>query len=410
MSRRDEAEALDARDPVASARALFALPEGVLYLDGNSLGPPAAGAASRVEAAVRAEWGEGLVSSWNAAGWWEEPIRLGDRIARLVGAAPGQVAVCDSTSVNLYKVLASALRLAAGRRVVVAERECFPTDRYMLEGLSSVPGALHVRLVGHAPGDLVDGCDESVGAVLVNHVDYRTARRVDLGAVVARAHDVGALVVADVAHSAGAIEVALDDWGVDFAVGCTYKYLNGGPGSPAFVYVASRHLTAATQPLSGWHGHERPFAFTDRYAPAPGIRRFLCGSPPIVAYAALDAALDVWDSVDLRAVVAKGQDLVDLLLDLLDERCPELTVASPRARPERGSHVALRHEGAYDVVRALAARGVLADFREPDVVRVGLAPLYLRFVDVVDAVSVLRDVLDDRPWERAPTGDRATVT
>lgn len=410
MTARSDAEALDARDPLLGARDRFVLPDGVVYLGGNSLGALGAATATRVAATIEREWGDGLVASWNGAGWWEKPVALGDMIGRLVGAAPGQIVVGDSTSVNIYKVMHAALDLRGDRRVVLAERECFPTDLYMLEGIRRTRPAIDVRLVGPDPDELAGAVDASVAAVLVNHVDYRSSRRRDIRAVADLAHAHGALAVCDLAHSAGAVEVALDEWSVDFAVGCTYKYLNGGPGSPAFLYGATRHLRDAAQPLSGWHGHARPFELTGEYEPAPGIRRFLCGSPPLVAFAALESALETWETVDLAAVFAKGQALVDLLVTLVDECCPEVEVASPREAADRGSHVALRHRHAYGIVRALAARGVVGDFREPDVVRLGLAPLYLRYVDVVDAVEALREVLDEEPWRRTDEGARPTVT
>ncbi len=410
MTGRADAEALDAADPIAAVRARFALPRGVVYLGGNSLGALGTRTGAKVAETVEREWGDGLVSSWNDAGWWDRPLALGDRIGRLVGASAGQIAVCDSTSLNIYKAVGAALQLAPDRRVVVAERDCFPTDRYVLEGLGSTLGDLELRLAGPEPGELAAAIDDSVAAVLVNHVDYRSARRLDVRALTVRAHGHGAVAIVDLAHSAGAIEVALDDWGVDFAVGCTYKYLNGGPGSPAFIYVARRHHDHVSQPLSGWHGHARPFAFTTAYEPAPGVRRFVCGTPPIVAYAALDAALDVWDGVDVLAAFEKGQALVDLLVSLVDERCPELEVASPRDRALRGSHVALRHVHAHSIVRELATRHVVGDVREPDVVRLGLAPLYLRFTDVLVAVDALRDVLDHEPWRNSTSDPRPTVT
>lgn len=383
-------------------RDRFVLPPGVLYLDGNSLGALPAGVADAL-VAVGEEWGDHLIEGWGADGWWDRPCSLGARLAPLLGAAGDEVVVCDSTSVNIFKAVAAALALVPGRRVVVAERATFPGDLYVLEGLLELLGGYELRLVDGpfdpaSPGagiPLESAIDDATAVVLATHVDFRSAHLHDMRALTELAHRHGAVVVWDLAHSAGAVALELDDCAVDFAVGCTYKYLNGGPGAPAFLYAARRHLASARQPLAGWHGHLEPFAFSPAYKPATGIRRFLTGSPPIVAFAALDAALAVWDEVEREQVFAKGRALSALLIDLVDDRCPELEVATPRNPARRGSHVALRHGAARALVAALGRRKVIADFREPDLVRIALTPLYQGFTDVWDAVTALRAVLDD---------------
>jgi kynureninase len=387
---RSDAVALDAADPLAPLRDRFVLPDGVVYLDGNSLGALGKGVADRVAHVLAHEWGHDLIASWEANGWMVAPLRVGDRIGSLVGAAPGQVAVADSTSVDLYKLLVAALRLRPGRAVVVHEPDGFPTDRYLVSSVAEAYGAaVRWASVDEVPGALAD----DVAVVVLSHVDYRTGRLHDLPGITAAVHAAGALVLWDLAHSAGAVPVGLDENGVDLAVGCTYKFLNGGPGSPAYLYVAERHHGALRQPLTGWLGHARPFAMESAYEPAPGIARTVVGTPPMLSLAALDAALDVWEGVSLHAVRAKSVALAELLIALVDERCPSVRVVTPRDPSQRGSQVSLAHPRAQEVVAALAARGVVGDFRTPDIVRLGLTPLYLRFVDVWDAVDALASVL-----------------
>ena len=392
--RREDCEARDAADPLAPLREFFEIPDGLTYLAGNSLGPPPLNSVARVLATLRTEWGEGLVRSWEAADWWDKPVTLGGRIAPLVGARPDEVLVGDSTSVNLFKVAVAAMRLRADRRVIVTDRDNFPTDLYMLEAAAELAGGAEVRRVDDAVA-LADCLDESVALVELTHVDYRLSRRHPMDEITRAVHDAGALMVWDLAHSVGAVPVALDDCDVDFAVGSTYKYLNGGPGSPAFVFAAARLHEAMRQPLVGWHGHVRPFAFEPDYAPAPGIRQFACGSPPIVAFASLEGSLEVWQHVELPALFAKGQALCDLLIELVEPclAAGGLELVSPRDPARRGSHVALRHPGALAIVDELARRGVLGDFRAPDIIRLGIAPLYLRYVDIWDAAAAIRAVL-----------------
>jgi len=407
----DDLRALDRTDPLASCRARFALPEGVVYLDGNSLGALPRAAAGLVGRAIEGEWGRDLITSWNRHGWVDLPARLGARIASLIGAHPHEVIVCDSISVNLFKLLAAALRLRPGRRVVLAEQGSFPTDLYVVQGLAGLLGG-RVELRAVEAGALDDALDDDVAVLLLNHVDYRSGRLHDMARLSAAAHAAGALVLWDLAHSAGAVVVDLGGCGADFAVGCGYKYLNGGPGAPAFVFVAERWQAGARQPLAGWFGHRVPFAFEAGYRPADGIRRFLAGTPPILALRALEAGLATFEGVDPAALQAKAERLTDAFLALVEERCAGagLVLASPRAAAERGAQVAFRHPKGYAVMQALIARGVIGDFRAPDLIRFGFAPLYLRFVDLHDAAEALALVLRERAFERPEFCERAAVT
>jgi kynureninase len=385
----DDCAALDARDPLATLRDGFCLPEGVTYLDGNSLGALTHSARRRLLDVADGGWGRRLIGGWSEGDWLEAPARVGDRIGALVGAAPGQVVVSDSTTLNLFKLASAALVLRPQRGAVVIPRDDFPTDRYVLAGL----GARELRTPER--GGLAGAIDGEVALVVLSHVDYRTAELADMAAVTQLAHDAGALVLWDLCHSAGALPVALDACDVDLAVGCTYKFLNGGPGAPAFLYAARRLHDRLRSPIQGWFGHGDQFGFGDRYEPAPGVARFLTGTTGMLGVAALEGALDVWDGVDLAAVRAKSMALGDVLIDLLDGRCAGLgvTVASPRDAARRGSHVALRHPRAGVLADRLAARGVVTDFRPPDLIRCGLTPLYTRFVDLWRAVEVLREEL-----------------
>ncbi|GAA0681772.1 kynureninase [Kitasatospora atroaurantiaca] len=404
---REECAALDAADPLAGFRAEFSLPEGVIYLDGNSLGALPARTPERVRELVEVEWGRQLIRSWNEAGWFELPRTLGGRLAPLVGAAPGQVVVCDTTSVNLFKVLAAALRLRPGRRTVLAEEAAFPTDLYIAEGVTGLAaGARSVLLPSAADLDRV--LDQDVAAVVLSHVDYRTGELLDMAGITRRVQQAGALMIWDVCHSVGALPIELDACGVDFAVGCTYKYLNGGPGSPAFLYVAERHQAAAEQPLSGWFGHARPFAFEPGYEPVAGIGRFLTSSPSLLGQAALGASLDVWEKADLQAVRAKSLALTGLFIELVEPL--GLEVVTPRQVDRRGSQVALRHPDGYPVVQALIERGVIGDFRAPDLMRFGFTPLYLSYQEVWDAARHLAEVLESGEWRAERFSRRGAVT
>jgi kynureninase len=407
----DTIAALDAADPLAHYRQRFHLPEGVIYLDGNSLGPLPKGAAERVTQVVSAEWGEGLIRSWNAAGWIDMPQRIGDKIARLIGAQPSEVIVADSTSVNLFKVLAGALKLNAGRHVIVSERENFPTDLYMAQGLIALLGGKHeLRLV--EADDTSKAINDETAVVMLTHVNYRTGRMHDMAAITQQAHAHDALAIWDLAHSAGAVPVDLNAAQADFAIGCGYKYLNGGPGAPAFVFVAKRHQADFVQPLSGWLGHAQPFAFDTAYTPAEGIGRAMCGTPPVISMAALECGVDIALAADMAQVRAKSLALTDLFIALVEQTCAPhgLRLVTPREHGRRGSQVCFAHPDAYAFMQALIARGVIGDFRAPDILRFGFTPLYVRYADVWDAVHILADVLDMRAWDTPAFRQQAKVT
>ncbi len=404
----------DADDPLAGFRARFALPEGVIYLDGNSLGALPRAAGERLRAVVAEEWGEGLIRSWNQHDWIGLPGRAGDKIARLIGAGPGQVVVADSTSVNLFKLLASALALRPGRSAIVTEADNFPTDGYIIEGLLGVMGRPLDDIKYFDTGetaDVIAAIDEDTAVVVLSHVNYRTGRVHDMTAITAAAHRAGALMLWDLCHSAGAMVVELDRCDADFAVGCGYKYLNGGPGAPAFLYVAERLHGEVKPPLSGWMGHAAPFAFDRDYRPAPGIARHLCGTPPILSMACLDAALDVMLEADMAEIRRKSLALSDAFIALVEQQCGGLGLAidAPPAA-QRGSQVSLTCEHAYPVMQALIAAGVIGDFRTPDIMRFGLAPLYLRHVDIWDAVAVLKEIMQTGAWDTPQFRQRSKVT
>jgi kynureninase len=402
--------ALDRADPLSGKRELFELPAGLIYLDGNSLGPPPKAAFAELEQAARREWGHGLIRSWNDAGWWSLTDTLGDRVGRLVGAQAGETVVTDTTSINVFKALHAALALRPGRNAILAERDSFPTDLYIAEGVAASRPGTELRLAGDGT-DLAAMIDERTAVVLINHVDYRTGALRDLAGLTRRAHQAGALVAWDLCHSAGVVPIELDNDDVDFAIGCTYKYLNGGPGAPAFIFANRRHHDGLVQPLSGWWAHAAPFAMESRYRPAAGIRRLLCGTQPILSLRALKAALDVLDDVDVSAIRAKSLALTGFFMELVEPLCREFggRIITPRVEG-RGSQVAIAHEQAYPVVQALIARGVIGDFRAPDIMRFGFAPLYLRFRDVADAVDALRDVLARGTWRDPKFSSRASVT
>lgn len=392
---RAAARELDAADPLARFRARFALPDGVIYLDGNSLGPLPHTTPRRMAQVVNEEWGQGLIRSWNSAGWTELPQRIGDKIARLIGAQPGEVIVTDSTSVNLFKVLAAALALRPERRVVLSERRNFPTDVYIAEALIAWLGNRHdLRLV--EADDVPAAIDADVAVVMLTQVNYHTGALHDMSVITARAHAQGALVIWDLAHSAGALPVDLNAAGADFAVGCGYKYLNGGPGAPAFIFVARRHQASFYHPLAGWFGHAQPFAFDSHYRPADGIARALCGTPPVLSLVALECGVDLALEADLQLIRAKSLALVDLFIARVERLCAshDLRLVTPREHHRRGSQVCFAHPNAHAIMQALIARGVIGDFRPPDILRFGFAPLYVRYTDVWDAADVLGQVLE----------------
>ncbi len=411
MIDRKHCEDLDRRDPLARFRERFTLPEGVIYLDGNSLGPLLKSVPERIRQVVDREWGQGLIRSWNAARWIDLPQRVGDKIAPLIGAEPGEVVAADSTSVNLFKLLSAALALQRGRSVILSERDNFPTDLYVAQGVRDQLGGRH-EIKPVSANELRDAIDERVAVVMLTHVNFRTGARHDMAAITAAAHAKGALTLWDLSHSVGAMPLGLGAVRADLAIGCGYKYLNGGPGAPAFLYVRRDLQGRIRPPLAGWMGHREPFAFVTDYVPAEGILRNLCGTPPVLAMAALDAALDLWAEVDLAELRAKSVALADLLIGLVEEQGAdlELTLATTRDAERRGSQVSFAHPEGYAVMQALIARGVIGDYRAPNLVRFGLTPLYLRYVDVFDAVAILADILRHRRWDRAEFKKRAMVT
>ena len=405
-----DARALDAGDPLAATRGRFALPDGVIYLDGNSLGALPLTTPTRVASVIEKEWGRGLIGSWNSADWIGAARRVGARIAPLVGAAADEVVVTDSTSVNLFKLIAAAMTARAGRTTILSEPGNFPTDLYMAQGVASlIPGA-RTRLV--AADAITAAVDEDTAVVVLTHVHYKSGRMLDMAALTRAIQVKGALVLWDLSHSVGAVPVDLTGCGADMAVGCGYKYLNGGPGAPAFLFVARRHQAALRSPLSGWMGHAAPFAFADDYAPAPGIDRFQCGTPSILGLAALDEGVALFAEVRFADLVAKSRALSTAWIGLVEERCGEygFTLASPRDPAVRGSHVSFAHPDAYPICQALIARGVVGDFRAPDVLRMGFTPLYTSHEDVWRAVDILAGVMASRSWDRPEYRTRATVT
>ena len=405
-------DAMDAADPLRNFRDRFLLPHGVIYLDGNSLGAASAAAAMELQQAAGEEWAQGLIRSWNTAGWWDMPIELGDRIGKLTGAAPGQTVVCDGTSINLYKALHAAMALRPDRSAIVAEASSFASDLYIAQSVAaSRPGAV-LRLEGVDAPALEDLIDRKTAVVLINHVNYKTGELLDMAALTRKIHAAGAVAVWDLSHSAGAVPVELDKANADFAVGCTYKYFNGGPGSPAFIYAARRHHEKLQQPLSGWWGHARPFAFEQAFVADAGMRRFLCGTQPVLSMRALKGALDIWDTVDMAALRRKCIAMTDLFIQLVEAKCGEygVVLGSPRDGAKRGSQVSFTHAQGYAVMRALIERGVIGDFRAPSAMRFGFAPLYTSFRDVWQAVAVLEAILRTGAWKDERFNLRPAVT
>jgi kynureninase len=398
---------LDQADTLAPCRARFQLPEGVLYLDGNSLGAMPRAVPLRMRQALEQEWAVGLIRSWNDADWYAAPQRVGARIAQLVGAAANEVIVADSISVNLFKVLVAALRLRPGRAKILGELDNFPTDGYIAGGVAELMDAQFVALPVQ---QIAAALDDSVAIVSLSHVNYKSGRICDMAAITRRAHEVGALVVWDLAHTAGAMPCELNACKADFAVGCGYKYLNGGPGAPAFVYAAQRHHAALNQPLKGWFGHAKPFAFAATYEPAPGMGRMLVGTSPQLGLIALEAALTAFDGVEMQALRSKSEALTELFIRLVDQELTGFGLASPRGAAERGSQVALTHPEGYAIMQALIARGVVGDYRAPDILRFGFAPLYVGFADVWNAVAQLKDIMHTQAWKAPEFSQRKDVT
>ncbi len=412
-----QARALDAQDPIRHTRDLFDLPEGVIYLDGNSLGARPKSALTAAKHMLVQQWGKGLIGSWNGGtdyeSWFTLPQRLGNQLAPLIGAKDGEVLVCDTISGNLFKLLACALQIQSkvhpSRRVVVSEASNFPTDLYMMQGmnhwLASVGAAPYELRLIHDPSELPAALRDDAALVMLTHVNYRTGAMFDMGAITAQIHACGALALWDLAHSSGAVPVDLNGSGADFAVGCTYKYLNGGPGSPAFVWAKPAHVAGAAihQPLTGWWGHSAPFAMSHQYTPKAGIEQFNCGTQPVVSMALVACGLDIHNQVGMTALRAKSIELVEFFIAQTEARCAGLgiTLASPRDAAQRGSQASFTHENAYAVMQALIARGVVGDFRAPDIIRFGFAPLYIGFEDVWHSVEVLYDILSKGIWKDA---------
>ncbi|MGD0193085.1 MAG: kynureninase [Rhizomicrobium sp.] len=402
---------MDADDPLSSARARFVIPDDVIYLDGNSLGALPGSAPARVSRVVDTEWGRDLITSWNRHDWIGMPARLGARIAPLIGAAPDEVIVADSTSVNLFKLAAAAMRLQAPRRVILTETRNFPTDLYVLQGLEALlGGAASLNMV--ARERLSTSLTSDVALLALTHGDFRTGELHDMQALTEAAHAAGALVLWDLSHSAGAMDLHLDACAADFAIGCGYKYLNGGPGAPAYLYVARKHQASLHQPLSGWMGHAAPFEFGEQYRPADGMARLLCGTPPVISMAALEEGLKTFDGIDMRDVRAKSKALGDLFLSLVETRCADagFGIACPKDSSRRGSQVSLKHAHGYAIMQALIDAGVIGDFRAPDTLRFGFAPLYTRYVDVWNAVEKLAAIMSSETWKQERFQIRAAVT
>jgi kynureninase len=393
----------------AATRDLFDLPAGLIYLDGNSLGPLPRATAARVGQTITDEWGKLLIGGWNKAGWEAKPMAVGNRIARLIGAEPDSVVMGDTLSIKIYQLLASALEMNPARRVILSDSGNFPSDLYMAQGLCATLGnGYELRTV--APEDVADAIDETVAVTMLTEVDYRTGRKHDMAALTALAHAKGALTIWDLAHSAGAFPVDLAGAGADFAAGCTYKYLNSGPGGPAFAYVAPRHQARVRPALCGWLGHDAPFDFDPAYRPAAGVARLRVGTPPVLQLAALEASLDIWDQVDMAALRATSLALTDAFIAGIEATCPTLALATPRAHDQRGSQVSFRHKDGYAIMQALIARGVVGDFRAPDILRFGFTPLFIGLEDVRRAIDILADVMANSLWDRPEYKVRSRVT
>lgn len=392
-----------------ATKAMFHLPDGMIYLDGNSLGPLPKTAAARVAQCVTDEWGEMVITGWNRASWMAQPTDLGDRIGRLIGAEPGHVVLGDTLSIKVYQALAAAIDLVPDRKVILTDSGNFPSDIYMAEGLIKSLGRGHeLRVV--APEDVAAHITDDVAVLMLTQVDYRTGRLHDMATLTKAAHAVGAIAVWDLAHTAGALAVDLQGCNADFAVGCTYKYLNGGPGAPAFIYVAPKHIAGCQPALSGWLGHEAPFAFDLDYRPGTGIERMRVGTPPVLQMAALDAAMNIWDQVDMVALRAASIALTEQFIAGVEAACPMLTLASPRDPQMRGSQVSFQFTDGYAAMQACIARDLVGDFRAPDIMRFGFTPLFIDASDVDQAVAIIADVMQNRLWDDPVYQQRAAVT
>ena len=409
---RADTEKMDGNDPIAHLRDRFILPEGDIYLDGNSLGALPRGVMERLEVAVKKEWGNGLIRSWNDADWYPAPQRAGAAISRLIGADEDEVIVCDSISVNLYKLLVGALRMRTDRKIIVSEIGNFPTDVYINAEVAKTMGCELRCVMPEEVEQAIADAGDNLALVQLTHIHYKTGRVYDMEGITKQAQDLGALVIWDLAHSAGTYPVQLNACNADFAVGCGYKYLNGGPGAPAFVFVARRHFDTMNQPLVGWHGHAEPFAFTQDYKPHPTIDQMLTGTASQLATLALEAALKVFEDVDMNVLRQKNMALGDLFIALVEQELGGMgfALASPKDARRRGSQVSLTHENGYAIVQALIARGVVGDFRAPDILRFGFAAPYVRFVDIWDSIAHLREVMETGEWNQPQFLEKRAVT
>lgn len=410
-STREDLEQLDRKDPLAAFRDEFFLPEGTIYLNGNSLGAMPRKAAQRARQVVEKEWAEGLIGSMNTAGWYDLPVTLGRKIAPLIGAKPNEVVLSDATGIDLYKAVAAALQINPLRRVIVMEGSNFPTNNYMVQGLVAQLGDGYTIRFAEAD-EMIDAIDEDVAATCITHVHYKTGNILDMAAITKHAQSVGAAAVWDLCHSVGAMPVDVNACNVDFAVACTYKYLNGGPGSPALLFAAERHHGKCLQPLSGWYGHAVPFDFERDYRPAKDIRQMLSGTQPTASLSMAEIGIDIMLRADLQAIRDKSMRMTDLFIELVEAHCGDygITLVSPRESKHRGSQISFHHENAYPIIRAMHDHGVICDYRAPGIMRFGFAPLYIRYVDVWDAAEKLRDILQNAIWNNSQYRERAAVT
>ena len=404
-------QALDQQDPLAALRDNFFLPEDIINMDGNSLGALPKSTMQRMQTAIQEEWGTGLIRSWSTAGWFESPTRIGDKIAPLIGANSGEVLVADTTSVNLFKALAAALSINKDRSIILSETGNFPTDLYMMQGISAFSkGSIQSKIV--APEAILDSLSEEVAVLLLTHVHYKTAYIKDMQHLTQKAHEKGVLVVWDLSHSVGSIEVDLKEAQADFAVGCGYKFLNGGPGAPAFIFVAQRHQLQANCVLSGWMGHQDPFAFTDDYVPANSIERFRCGTPVMLGMIALENGIDVFQQASMADLRKKAIQLSELFIALMAQECGTygFTLASPADATKRAGHVAFRHSNGHEIYQAIKRKNIISDFRTPAILRFGITPMYTRFEDIYQAVLIIKEVMETKAWDKVEYRVRTAIT
>ncbi len=404
---------LDTLDLIKKVREEFALPKDVIYFDGNSLGPLPKNTIKSLELVIQREWGDGLIRSWNEENWINLPRNLGNQLAPLIGAKEGEVIVVDSTSINLFKVLSSALMLNKNRKVIVSEAANFPSDLYILEGVNNMFGESYERcLIDEGDDEIEKYIDSSTAVVVLSHINYKTGRITDLKKITTFAHEKGALVVWDISHSVGVLPMNLHDLGVDFAVGCTYKHLNGGPGAPGFLFVHSSLIEKVSQPLTGWLGHIKPFDFEVEYQPANDINKFICGTPPIIAYKAIESGLEIFKDLSIIEIREKSIKLSEMFIQLMQQECTEFgfTLFSPKNSEQRGSQISFLHENAYSIIQALISHGIIGDYREPNVMRFGISPLYMRFEDVWNAITCLREIMQTGEWQSEKFKNKNYVT